>query len=409
VRDLALREHQTSAAVPLDLDQVEALRAALKSLVVTPSLGRPGHYDLTPGSEVGALEFAGLHLVIRPKVDIDRILFLLAYSSAPGLWRPRDAWLSQREELLEAVVDCFVYLVGSIVRSGLFHGYQSREEALQGVRGRILMADQVRRRFGRFPPAEVRYDEFTPDVAENQILRAALVRLGRLRIRSRDSRRNLRTLTDAFAEVSAVRFRPGGTPEMAYTRLNERYRTAVELARRILDSTSFDLGSASVRARGFLVDMNRLFEDFVVTALREALGVGTESFPRGCLRKRLSLDDRGLVRLEPDLSWWREGRCVFVGDVKYRRETAGDNRGRHSDLYQLLAYVVAADLPGGVLVYAAGEVEPGTHRVRYLDRTLEVHALDLSRAPEDLLAQAGLLARRIRELAKDVTAARALR
>lgn len=96
------------------------------------------------------------------------------------------------------------------------------------------------------------------------------------------------------------------------------------------------------------------------------------------------------------------------GDVKYKRETTGEHRGRHVDIYRLLAYVVAADLPGGILVYAAGEVEPGTHRVRYLDRTLEIHALDLSRAPEDLLAHVRCLARRIRELAKDVPGARAV-
>ena len=71
--------------------------------------------------------------------------------------------------------------------------------------------------------------------------------------------------------------------------------------------------------------------------------------------------------LYPDLSWWERGRCVFVGDVKYERTGAGG--GRSPDLYQLLAYATAAGLPGGLLIYAAGEATPVAHRVVHAARS----------------------------------------
>ena len=80
------------------------------------------------------------------------------------------------------------------------------------------------------------------------------------------------------------------------------------------------------------------------------------------------------MSLQPDLTWWLDGRCVFVGDAKYKDLTDSP------DLYQLLAYVTSLDLPGGLLVYAQDEAEAELllHRVRHSGKRLEVAALDLS-------------------------------
>ena len=64
----------------------------------------------------------------------------------------------------------------------------------------------------------------------------------------------------------------------------------------------------------------------------------------------MHLDEAGRVRLQPDLSWWDGRVCTFVGDAKYKRTK--DERVPNADLYQMLAYATALDLPGGLLVYA---------------------------------------------------------
>ena len=142
------------------------------------------------------------------------------------------------------------------------------------------------------------------------------------------------------------------------------------------------------------MNMNRVFQEFVTVALREALRVSDRAF----LEKSIgSLDVGGRVRLRPDLTWWLGGECVFVGDAKYKNITG--EKVPNADLYQLLAYVTALDLPGGLLVYAKGEADTAEHRVRHSGKRLEVAALDLSGTLDEVLD-------RVRGLADRVTALR---
>jgi hypothetical protein len=56
------------------------------------------------------------------------------------------------------------------------HGTRHRPPGLV-MRGRLREADQIRRHHGRFPAVEVVHDEYTTDIAENQLLRTATERL----------------------------------------------------------------------------------------------------------------------------------------------------------------------------------------------------------------------------------------
>ena len=70
----------------------------------------------------------------------------------------------------------------------------------------------------------------------------------------------------------------------------------------------------------------------------------------------------------------------------------------NDDLYQLLAYVTALDLSGGMLIYAKGEADPVVHEVRHSGKRLEIVALDLSGSLDETLGHVEQLAYRIRGL-----------
>ena len=70
---------------------------------------------------------------------------------------------------------------------------------------------------------------------------------------------------------------PNDVPEIRFDRLNEHYRRVVGLARLVLRHSAFQSGRGNVRASGFLMNMNHLFEEFVTVALREALGVSEQT------------------------------------------------------------------------------------------------------------------------------------
>lgn len=128
--------------------------------------------------------------------------------------------------------------------------------------------------------------------------------------------------------------------------------------------------------------------------MRAALGLRQDHsrFPERPPRTRL--DEAGVVPLKPDLCVVEGQRIVWVGDAKYKRLPAGAYR--NADLYQLLAYAVALDLPGGTLIYAADEgVSEAEHVVVQSGKRLHVVALDLSASPAKVLHRIGAIAHRI--------------
>ena len=214
-----------------------------------------------------------------------------------------------------------------------------------------------------------------------------------MRIRSDRARKSLRAFDRVLGQVTEVEYQRATIPDVSFNRLNRHYEPAIRLAQLILRSTSIELRRGAVRAASFLVDMNKVFENFMVTALRETLGVTERDFPQGASGRRMRLDRAGRVHLKPDISWWDGRRCVFVGDLKYKKT---DHGIRNADLYQLLAYTIGADLPGGLLIYAQGEEDPTLHTIRHAGKQLEIMAVDLSGSPERILADVGKVAERIR-------------
>ena len=393
MRQIDLKEYDSSEH-SLSVAERDALRAAIPSIGIEPCEGEANLYRLTPSSIVGAVEVSELSVFIKPKIEVPQLLSLACY--AMGAFRPQPEMFDYPPEY--ALPDILALALASAARRafarGLLHGYITEEEALYTVRGRIRFGDQIRRRFGVPLPVEVRYDEFTDDILANQLVKAAVARLGGMRLRSRTARAGLGWIAGTLDNISPVEFPPSDVPSITFDRLNEHYRGVVGLSRLVLRHSAFESERGRIRAAGFLMDMNVVFQEFVTVALRDALSV-----PKSVFREREinSLDVGGNVRLRPDLTWWHGSSCVFVGDAKYKN-ISGERRIPNADMYQLLAYTTALDLPGGMLIYAEGEAAETTYHVRHSGKRLEVAALDLSGTLDDVLTRVSGLADRIRKL-----------
>ena len=400
IRQIDLQEYRRSESYPLSVAERDALRAVLPSLTIEPAMGTEDAYQLKPGSTVGAVEVGDLSVFIRPKIGISQLLSLACY--AMGAYKSQEERLfGFREET--TLPDTLALALSAAARrafaSGLLHGYRTEEEVMYTVRGRIRFDEQIQRRFGIPLPVEIQYDEFTDDILANRLVKAAVVRLGDMRLHSQQARRRLGRVAAMLDNVTPVEFSPNAVPEIRFDRLNEHYRDVVMLSRLILRHNAFEAYRGGVRTSGFLMDMNVVFQEFVTVALRESLEVSERTFcsDRELIRsRRIYLDKTDDVNLKPDLSWWDGGVCRFVGDVKYKNLT--DERVSNANLYQLLAYVTALDLPSGILIYAKGEVEPVTYKIRHCGKRLEVVALDLSGTLDEILIRVDALARHVRVL-----------
>ena len=394
--NIDLREYESSEPIALCVAQRDALSSTVPQLGVVPEQGEEGRYLLTPGPVVGAFEVGDLSVLIRPKLGIPKLIFLACYAMDDFTLRLGERhYFEDADTLPDAMALSLAVAARKAFERGLLHGYRTEEESLYTVRGRIRMGDQIRRRFSLPFPVEVRYDEFTEDIVANQLVKAAAWQLGRMRLRHQKARDGLREVAARLGNVSLVEFPPHDVPEVKFDRLNERYREVVMLSRLVLRRRLFESGRGAVPAPGFHMDMNRVFQRFVTRALREALRVSDQTLRSDSeldRSHRISLDEDGHITLKPDLSWWDGPRCTFVGDAKYKRI---ESNVPNADLYQLLAYATARDLPGGLLIYAKGERPPASYRVRNAGKCLEIAEVDLDGDPDELMFRICELAKRV--------------
>jgi 5-methylcytosine-specific restriction enzyme subunit McrC len=393
VRRLTLTEFRTEAAVPLSVEERDAVRRLHPGIRIEPTLGFEGRYDLTPDQRIGLICLPTMVVEVRPKVPMPSVLFLVSYACDAASWFAHQPEFSRDLDLVEMIAIMLAKMVQQATRRGLLNGYQSEDEPLQAPRGRILFDEQIRRRLGHTPPIEVRHDVFTADILENRLLQAALATMSRIPLRSKVTHRELARAQRLFGSVKRIQFLPAAVPDVIFTRLNHHYQSAISLATFVLRSASLELGAGSAQGSAFLIDMNAVFERFLRTALREALGIDPSSFPER--PPQTSLDVAGLVPLKPDLCLLDRRAIVWVGDAKYKRLPVGGYR--NADLYQLLAYSIALSLPGGTLVYAADEgVTAAEHFVVQSGKRLRVVALDLTAPRSNILQQIRSLAASIR-------------
>ena len=270
---------------------------------------------------------------------------------------------------------------------GVLQGYLTREEALPPVRGRIRIADQLARRPGMLLPVEVRYDEYDVDIAENRILRSGLRRMlmaprvapaVRARLSHLDGR-----LDGAMPLIAGTPI-----PQWRPTRLNGQYHAALRLSEIVLRHQSFEVGPSGLSVAAFVVDMARVFEDFVATALREAwLARPGRTHPQ----YPANLDTDDAVSMRVDVVHLVDGEPRIVADAKYKLESP-TGRYPNADQYQVLAYRTALRVPVGWLVYAEGSRGAVLRRVRNTGMSIVEYPLNLAESPLGLLEQVAALA-----------------
>jgi len=391
VTTLRLREWSTTSNLALTPRQRDALRQTFGALV-QPTAGSTDTFDVTPSNTIGAVRVQDATVLIEPKLPISRVLFLLGYATDPSGFGPGDADLGVADDIVSGVTRLFTTLARKATQRGLLSGYRSEEKSLHTVRGRIDLAEQLRRRPGVDLPLALRFQEYDEDILENQLLLAATAILRRLPQHDVVARAELHRMNEALQNVSRIHYDSLAIPAVTWTRLNEQLRPSVELARLLLSMQSPEARNGGTTTPSLTIDMADLFETFVRTALREALRATEDAFPGGDSCPTIHLDARKMVRLKPDLSLWRERRCTFIGDIKYKRDSGS---GHSADLYQLLAYATATRLDEAMLVYALGPPVPRTHHVPAAGVRLHVEHLNLSEPPAGLLQQVQALAGRI--------------
>jgi len=396
VAAITVAEHAT---VEVDLAaDVAAVIHADGHLAVSP-LGA-GRYRLRARHRVGVLRYGVVEVRIVPKVPIARLLYLAAHGRLDAGWRDLETRLASVEDPRSALAHVMVWHAERALRPTPLQGYRIEESSERHLRGRVLFERQIASRAGVAIPVALRFDEFDLDIVENRVLLAALRRVEPVVDDPALSRSlgRLRRVLDGVTPWAGGR----PVPEIPWTRLNERYRAAIRLARLLLDHGSLEFDVGSVDGRAFLVDMPRVFETFLTASLTDALA---KSGGEVRAQHPTTLDEGDEIGMRPDITWWRDGRCRAVVDAKYKRVRNANYP--NADAYQMLAYCTRLGLDEGWLVYADLDGgRPVSQVIRNAGVTIRVESIDLGGPIERLEVSVRALAE---QLVVDRTQAEKLR
>src|SRR5918999_469237 len=151
VRRLKLAEFRTERAVPLSVEERDALRRLHPGIRIEPTLGAADLYDLTADQRVGVISLPSVVVEVRPKVPMSSVLFLVSYAcDAASVFAERPEF-AEDDNLADIIAIMLARIVAHATRRGLLNGYRTEDESLQAPRGRILFDQQNRRRFGISP------------------------------------------------------------------------------------------------------------------------------------------------------------------------------------------------------------------------------------------------------------------
>lgn len=374
-------------SINLDLSRDQAVSLQRTGYVeVVPA--QDGQWRVTASSYVGSLVVDGVELLIRPKINPENLFLLLEPGLPSNAWRKESFAYASTSDLLPSVVAFFARTVETTLGRGVLRSYESRQEPLIALRGRLDVSQQFKRA-GVMTPVSCSFDDFSEDIVENRVIRAALRLALRVpRVDPGERQRMMRQLV-ALEGVSDTPVDPETVDSIYFTRLNQHYEPMLGLARLVLSNLTLTDACGSTSTSSFMVDMNDLFQRFLTERLRSAL--------RGSLdvvdEPLVFLGAGQQVAMRPDLEF-RDyaGRARYVGDIKYK--LAENARGRSNDYYQLLAYTTAIDLPEGVLIYCRrqGDAERRTVTVRNAGKRLVLRSVDLTGSPEQVDMEIHVLA-----------------
>lgn len=247
--------------------------------------------------------------------------------------------------LHEWIIINFLNELDELLHVGLKRDYELVQESQPFVKGRLLIADQMRKGPGQEAIFDLEYDEFLLNGVENRLIHTALRYVLEL-TNNDDSLLKAYGLSQQLATIPLAQDPMIEWPQWRDDRLLEHYTKIKPWCEIILThiSPSFQLGEN--RGVSLLFSMPHLFEKYVAQLLTVKPGnrLYTQPRQRKLIEHQLNGIQHHWFSLEPDLAIKRDKEFKVIIDTKWKFINQWKNNSRdkygmsQADLYQMLAY-----------------------------------------------------------------------
>ncbi|MBZ9533266.1 McrC family protein [Cytobacillus oceanisediminis] len=302
---------------------------------------------------VGVIQLKTVRIEILPKIDLthdDEVLNRRALLNMLSVAKKlpielTDQTLSQFEkvDLLHIIARLYIMELMNTLNRGIYREYQGKVENISTLKGRLLVSDHLRFNYRRSANAYCEFDELTPNIFLNQVLKAALnivflyVQHSPLKISLMNGLEMLEEVEDCFISKEKL-------AQIQLNRQNKHYEKTLQLAKAILQSTSMSSEKNQQIAFAFLFKMNDLYETYIGEVLKRLLiSTPYEVKLQHTAKKLLEnvYTGRENILLKPDfVIETKEEEAKIIIDTKWKSVIVdGRKNYKQSDIYQMYAYI----------------------------------------------------------------------
>ncbi|MCL7748757.1 McrC family protein [Halalkalibacter alkaliphilus] len=302
---------------------------------------------------VGVIQLKTVRIEILPKIDLhveNEMLNRRALLNMLSLTKKLpieigDKTLNQYEkvDLLHILASLYIVELTKTLHRGIYREYRLTAENIPTLKGSLLVPDHIRKNVQRTVHAFCEFDELTPNIMENQVLKAA-VKVIFPYVQHSSLKINLMNGLELLEDVDDVHIHSTMLDQMVLNRQNKHYEQALQLAIAILQSNSMSSAQNQQIGFAFLFKMNDLFEGYIGEVLKRILFPTSYEVRSQHTAKKLLQNittGREDILLKPDfvIETSEEVPKVII-DTKWKSAFVNYRRNyKQSDLYQMYAYI----------------------------------------------------------------------
>ena len=306
------------------------------------------------------------------KIPIQNLYYLLcfAWNHVPEELAFDVAEIPASADVLELCAYLLIAGTDLLLRRGLDRGYVLYNEKTARIQGRIDVKETIRARIGASPQLVCQFDDLSPNVLHNQILRASIEAVLRTDQVDLALKKRLRTAYSKLSGIDRIEVTASMFGQVQLHRNNRYYSSLLFICRLLHFLKLPDHGVGHGRFNDLISDektMEKVFEEFLRNFYRlkqtQFHSVGSNQLKWNATAEK-SEDAQLLPVMKTDVTMRSKTRTVIM-DAKYYKAALQEHhdvkKAKSGNLYQLTAYLrTEASLhqlirPEGILIYPVGD------------------------------------------------------
>ncbi|MBQ7257835.1 MAG: McrC family protein [Abditibacteriota bacterium] len=246
--------------------------------------------------------------------------------------------------IFEFLISQYIKKVFNLIKRGLKSDYIRVEDNMPFLKGKLLFKENIRYNMFHKERFYVAYDEYSLNRAENRIIKSTLLKLQKLT----HNNNNYRDINKLLMHFEFVEPSQNIEKDLAKAETLDRtiyhYKSVINWSKIFLKKRGFTNFSGDTDVDAFLFPMEKIFEDYIATKIKQLWGNEFEITAQDTEFDFLEIEHeqnktKGVFPLRPDIVLKKDNKTIIM-DTKWKvLENKQFQYGiSQPDLYQMVAY-----------------------------------------------------------------------